>query len=61
MVEPLSKAAIAVGADGIAVEVHHDTAKALSDGEQSIKPEKFTALMDSLKDLSKIVNKEIQV
>lgn len=61
MVEPLSKAAIAVGADGIAVEVHHDPAKALSDGEQSIKPEKFTALMDSLKDLSKIVNKEIQV
>lgn len=61
MVEPLSKAAIAVGADGIAVEVHHDPANALSDGEQSIKPEKFAALMDSIKDLSKIVNKEIQV
>ena len=60
MVEPLSKAAIAVGADGIAVEVHHDPVNALSDGEQSIKPDKFTHLMDSIKQLSVIMNKELQ-
>jgi 3-deoxy-7-phosphoheptulonate synthase len=60
MVEPLSKAAIAVGADGIAVEVHHDPVNALSDGEQSIKPDKFAHLMESLKQLSGIMNKEFQ-
>lgn len=60
MVEPLSRAALAVGADGIAVEVHHDPANALSDGEQSILPEKFDAMMKSLKEISKIMNKEIQ-
>ncbi|OPJ57400.1 3-deoxy-7-phosphoheptulonate synthase [Clostridium oryzae] len=61
MVEPLSKAAVAVGADGIAVEVHNDPANALSDGEQSIKPEKFTAMMHSLSDLAKIQNKTLKV
>ncbi len=60
MVEPLSKAAIAVGADGIAVEVHHEPASALSDGEQSIKPDRFANLMKSIKALASIENKEIQ-
>jgi len=42
---PLSKAAIAVGADGILVEVHHDPPHALSDGIQSLYPEQFAELM----------------
>jgi 3-deoxy-7-phosphoheptulonate synthase len=42
---PLSKGAIAVGADGLLVEVHHDPSHALSDGMQSLYPEQFEKLM----------------
>jgi 3-deoxy-7-phosphoheptulonate synthase len=42
---PLSRGAIAVGADGLLVEVHHDPARALSDGPQSLYPEQFAELM----------------
>ncbi len=42
---PLSRGAIAVGADGLLVEVHHDPAHALSDGMQSLYPEQFAELM----------------
>lgn len=42
---PLSKAAIATGADGLIVEVHHDPLHALSDGAQSLYPEQFAQLM----------------
>ncbi len=42
---PLSKGAIAVGADGLLVEVHHDPAHAVSDGRQSLYPEQFQRLM----------------
>jgi len=48
MVEPLAKAAVAVGADGIMIEVHNDPVNAKSDGQQSIKPEKFRALMEDI-------------
>jgi 3-deoxy-7-phosphoheptulonate synthase len=48
---PLSKGAIAVGADGLLVEVHHDPAHALSDGMQSLYPEQFRQLMDEVKRL----------
>ena len=48
MVEPLSKAAIAVGADGLIIEVHHNPKQALCDGAQSLKPEKFGHLMSSV-------------
>lgn len=48
MVEPVSKAAVAVGADGLMVEVHHQPERALSDGPQSLKPEKFARLMASV-------------
>jgi phospho-2-dehydro-3-deoxyheptonate aldolase len=53
MVEPLSKAAVAVGADGLMIEVHNDPENAKCDGQQSIKPERFESLM---KDLSVIAN-----
>lgn len=48
---PLSKAAIAVGADGILVEVHHDPPHALSDGIQSLYPEQFAELIKEIKSL----------
>ena len=44
-VTPLSRAAVAVGADGLIVEVHHDPDRALSDGMQSLFPDQFDALM----------------
>lgn len=45
---PLSKAAIAVGADGVIVEVHHDPSHALSDGIQSLYPDQFGELMKEI-------------
>ncbi len=59
MVEPLAKAAIAVGADGIMVEVHNDPARALCDGNQSIKPKKFRHLMESIRNIAPIVGREV--
>lgn len=49
MVEPLSKAAVAVGADGLMIEVHNNPAKALCDGAQSLDPKQFDALMKDIK------------
>jgi 3-deoxy-7-phosphoheptulonate synthase len=59
MVEPLSKAAISAGADGLMIEVHNEPEKALSDGKQSLKPENFTKLMEKLKALAKLEGREI--
>lgn len=60
MVEDLSKAALAVGADGIIVEVHNNPECALCDGAQSLKPEKFDHMMKQLKRIAPIVGKKIQ-
>jgi 3-deoxy-7-phosphoheptulonate synthase len=49
---PLSKGAIAIGADGLLVEVHHDPVHALSDGMQSLYPEQFGELMKEIERLS---------
>ena len=46
---PLARAAVAVGADGMIVEVHPEPEKAVSDGAQSLKPEKFYQLMDDVR------------
>lgn len=59
LVEPLAKAAIAVGADGIMVEVHNDPDNAKCDGEQSITPERFDGLVKTLRSLAEIENREI--
>lgn len=59
LVEPLAKAALVAGADGVMIEVHNDPANAKSDGQQSLKPKKFSALMESLKELARIQNKEL--
>jgi 3-deoxy-7-phosphoheptulonate synthase len=58
---PLARSAVAVGADGLLIEVHPEPEKALSDGIQSLKPERFYQLMREVKALHKTMRKEIQV
>lgn len=59
MVEPLAKAAVAVGADGLIVEVHNDPANAWCDGNQSITPERFSNLMKKLSVIAAVEDREI--
>ena len=59
MIEDLAKAALAVGADGIIVEVHNKPECALSDGAQSLKPEKFGHMMNELAKIAPIVGKKL--
>jgi 3-deoxy-7-phosphoheptulonate synthase len=59
LVAPMSKAAIAAGADGLIIEVHVNPEEALSDGEQSIKPSAFKKLMQELKPIAAAVGREI--
>lgn len=55
----LSAAAIAAGADGLIIEVHPDPAHALSDGPQSLPPEEFKKLIDSLRPIAKAVRRSL--
>jgi len=59
MVEALSKAAVAVGADGVIIEVHNDPANAMCDGQQSITPARFANLMQSLRAIAKCENRVV--
>lgn len=59
MVEPMAKAAVAAGADGLIIEVHNDPEHALCDGAQSLKPERFARLMGELNGIAKIVGREL--
>ncbi|HIT24872.1 MAG TPA: 3-deoxy-7-phosphoheptulonate synthase [Candidatus Enterenecus avicola] len=59
MVEPLAMAAVAVGADGLMVEVHNNPACALCDGQQSLTPEKFRRLMDKVVPLVELMGKTL--
>ena len=59
MVEAMSKAALAAGADGIIVEVHNNPECALCDGAQSLKPAKFDRMMGQLRLIAPIVGKKI--
>ena len=56
-VAPLAKAAIAVGADGLMIEVHSDPENALCDGAQSLRPDKFAVLMKDLKKIAAAVGR----
>jgi 3-deoxy-7-phosphoheptulonate synthase len=56
---PLSRAATAVGADGLIVEVHCDPDKALSDGAQSIYPDQFDQLMTEVRQIANIVHRSV--
>jgi len=54
MVIPLAKAAVAAGADGLIVEVHHQPELALSDGAQSLKPDKYRQLVEAVTQIAAI-------
>jgi 3-deoxy-7-phosphoheptulonate synthase len=59
LVEPMAKAAIAAGADGLIIEVHNNPKKALSDGAQSITPDAFDTVMKNLTPIANCLNKTI--
>ena len=56
---PMARAAAAVGADGILVEVHHQPEKALSDGPQSIYPDQFAKMMDEIEQIAAVVHRDL--
>jgi 3-deoxy-7-phosphoheptulonate synthase len=58
-VTPLSRAAVAVGADGLIVEVHNDPDKALSDGMQSLYPDQFDELMTQVRQIAAVVGRTV--
>ena len=59
LVEPMAKAAVAAGCDGLMIEVHNDPEHALCDGPQSLKPKKYTELLRQVKGIGEIVGKKI--
>lgn len=58
LVHPLSLASVGAGADGLMIEVHNDPVHALCDGAQSIKPDKFKELVDSIDVMLPLVGKK---
>jgi len=56
---PLSRAAVAVGADGLLIEVHHEPAKTLSDAMQSLLPEEFISLADEVRQIAAVLHRSI--
>lgn len=59
LVEPMAKAAVMAGADGLMIEVHNDPENALSDGQQSLTPDQFDTLMGKVKKIAEFEGKEI--
>ncbi|HIY63924.1 MAG TPA: 3-deoxy-7-phosphoheptulonate synthase [Candidatus Mediterraneibacter stercoripullorum] len=59
LVEPMAKAAVAAGADGLMIEVHNDPECALCDGAQSLKPEKYDGLLQQVKQIAEVVGKTL--
>lgn len=59
-VEALSRAAIAAGADGLIVEVHQNPEQALSDGQQSLKPARFTSLVEQCKKVANAIGRTLE-
>ena len=58
MIEPMSRAAVAAGADGLIIEVHNAPEKALCDGAQSLRPQEFADLVEGLRPFVKLCGKE---
>ena len=58
MVQPMSCAAIAAGADGLIIEVHPHPEVALSDGSQSLTPKNFNATMDKVRQIANLMGRE---
>lgn len=61
LVEPISRAAIAAGADGLIIEVHADPARALSDGSQTLRPEAFEQLLHSCQRVAQAVDRSLDL
>ena len=59
LVEPMAKAAIAAGADGVMIEVHPNPEEALCDGGQSLSPEEFMHVMTGIKPIISAVNRRL--
>ena len=59
LVEPMAKAAVVAGSDGVMIEVHNNPEKALCDRPQSLKPEKYDELLGQIKELAKVIGKEV--
>jgi 3-deoxy-7-phosphoheptulonate synthase len=59
LVPPMCRAAVAVGADGLIMEVHHDPEHAMSDGAQSITPDSLEELMPQLKRIAEAIGREM--
>jgi 3-deoxy-7-phosphoheptulonate synthase len=60
-VAAIARAGIAAGADGLIVEVHPDPAHAVSDGKQSLKPEKFAAMVKQVGQIAQIMGRSLAV
>ena len=58
-VVPLARAAVAAGADGLIVEVHHRPEEALSDGPQALYPEQFQRLVEELRQIAPAIGRSI--
>lgn len=56
---PMSRAAVAAGADGLLIEVHHKPEEALSDGQESIYPEQFDTLMKEISGIAQVIGREV--
>ena len=56
-VEPIARSAIAAGADGLIVEVHPEPDKAISDGRQSLKPDRFKSMMEQVRRVAEAVGR----
>ena len=56
---PMARAAVAAGADGLIVEVHHDPDHALSDGAQSLRPQQFAEMMEQLGIIAQAVGRSV--
>jgi 3-deoxy-7-phosphoheptulonate synthase len=54
---PMARAAVAAGADGLMVEVHHDPEKALSDGPQALLPEQFSEMMKQIRLIANVIGR----
>ncbi len=59
LVAPMALAGVAAGADGLLIEVHSHPEVALSDGPQSLKPQKFAALMKELKRVAEAIGRQV--
>ena len=59
LVEPVARAAVAAGADGLIIEVHPEPESALSDGAQSLKPSRFASLLEGLRPIAEAVGRTL--